>query len=603
MSAEVSSRITRNPSSPQASARPGPATLAAALLLVAIVALPYLQVRHFDFVNYDDPMHVSNQPWVLDGLSLAGIEWSLTATDSNLWHPLTWVSYMTDVSLLGGGADHPGAHHLVNLALHLLAVLALFALLRQLGAAPLLAWLAAALYGLHPLQAEPVAWISSRKDVLSSLLALLCLLSYCRGRIAVMAGIRPAVLWRIATWVLLAAALASKPSTVILPGLFVVIDGWLARSRERTSGAWFTFLARRALAQWPFLLLAGAAALIAIAVQQGGSHGVVMAGQSIVDRLLLLPARIGFFIQRTFWPLNMAFDYPVPTGPRLLLWSALGLGSLGLVPWLLCSRSPKLRFLGLGLAWYLLCLLPVLGLVYVSPSFTNDRYLHLGLAGPLLALALVLSPPLASGPRRQRLPAIATAAVLLPLFCVLTWRQTAVWRNDAALFRHAVKAAPMSATAWSNLASWHGSEGRRDQALENYQRALAIEPAHPIANYNVGYLHWIAGRRAGAVQSLQRSIVANPIYAPAHNLLGVIFSDSSRLDSFRPRKGLKHLRRAHELRPDRPLFLKDYAEALLAYGDFEQALQVLEQAMPLPKATTTEHEEVRTLYESLKAMR
>lgn len=573
------------------------------LLLLVVVALPFLQVRHFDFVNYDDPMHVGQQPVVLQGLTPEGVRWSLTATDSNLWHPLTWISYMADVSLFGGGAERPGVHHLVNLGLHLLAVLALFLLLRRLGVTALLAWLAAALYGMHPLQAEPVAWISSRKDVLSSALALLCLLAYTRCRLASLAGARPSRGWRAAVWLLLAAALASKPSTVILPGLFVVIDGLLARSRPMAAVAWSGFLVRRALAQWPFLLLTATVALVAIAVQGAGTHAIAMAGDPVADRLMQLPARLGFFLQRTLWPEDLAFDYPPPAGRRLLLlWSALGVGLLAAITWLLAARTATRRLWGLGLAWYVLCLLPVLGLVYVSPSFTNDRYLHLGVAGPLLALALTLSTAPVPANRR-RLAAIATGgwALLLPLAGALTWRQTAVWRDTGSLFRHGVMAAPMSATAWSNLASWHGTEGRTDLAIENFQRALALQPDHPVANYNLGYLQWTRGQTAEAVDSLRRSVTANPVYAPAHNLLGMVLGDRRQLAHYEPEKALDHLRRAHEIQPANGLFLKDYAEALVALGELEQAQDVLRQGLATVHPSSPHHPGLQALSEMIEA--
>ena len=574
-----------------------------AVLLVTVVALPYLQVRQFDFVNYDDPLHVSEQPMVLRGLSWQGIEWSLTATDSNLWHPLTWVSYMADVSLFGGGADQPGVHHLVNLILHLLAVAALFGLLRLLGVAPLLAWLAAALYGLHPLQAEPVAWISARKDMLSTLPALLCLLVYSRCRLVTLNGTTPHPIWRGLVWLLLAAALAAKPSAVVLPGLFVVVDGLLARSQHPGTAAWWRFLIARSLAQWPYLLLAGAAALTAIAVQQAGSHALAMAGQSLADRLTHLPARLGFFVQRTLWPVDLAFDYPQPSGRRWWLWSAIGLGLLAAIGWLLASRSPARRLWGLGLGWYVVCLVPVLGLVYVSPSFTNDRYLHLGLAGPLIALALWPSTRGGAPARFGRAPAVIAAGMVLlvPLMGVMTWRQTAVWRDTGSLFRHGVEAAPMSATAWSNLASWHAVEGRHEQALEHYRRALALEPHHPVAHHNVGYLQWTAGRTAEAIDSLQRSVAANPVYAPAHNLLGVLLGNPRDLARYRPREAIDHLRRAHEIQPANDLYLKDYAEALLAYGEIDSALEVLNRGLPRLDPDSPRHGQIVDLKRSLEA--
>lgn len=579
---------------------------APALALLLVVALPLAQVREFELVNYDDPVHVGEaQPVIHDGLAADGLRWSLTATDTLLWHPLTWISYMADVTLFGAGIGRPGAHHVVNLVLHLLAVLVLFILLRLLGAGGLTAAAAAALYGLHPLQAEPVAWVSARKDVLGSLMALLAVTAYTRLR----RGPAPATPppgrtkvgpwpWRMLLWLALAAALLSKPSTMVLPGLFVIIDvlcrqppGNLTRA-ERTRES-VRFLLRRTLAQWPFLLLAGAVASVAVLVQHTGHHTARLDSQAMADWLLQLPARLGFYLQRTLWPLDLGFDYPAPSGPRRVVLSVLGIGFVAAIPPLLASRGPALRRWGLAMLWYGLCLAPVLLMPYVISSFTNDRYTHLALAGP--ALALGLSPRPAAG--RSRIVALLTVLAVVAAFSWLTRAQTAVWRDDGSLFTHAVRVAPGSATAWTNLGSWHALHGMTDEAMLHYEQALAINPCHPLAGYNLARMRAERGEWFRAITLLQRVVDGNPAYAPAHHALGLWLGEGHDPRHYRPLDAIAHLRRASQLLPREALYVRDHAKALLAHGETEAAREAVRRGLDSIHPRAPHYEELLDLWE------
>jgi hypothetical protein len=324
----------------------GRRSLVAALILLSIAAsLPYWQVVGFDFLNYDDPLHVSAQPQVLAGLNGETLRWAITATPTNLWHPLTWWSFMAEVQWFGGGADAPGVHHIGNLLLHLANGVLFLLLLRALGVRLLVATAAALLFAMHPLHVEPVAWISARKDLLSSLFCLASLLAYVRYRAT---GAMPR--WLLA-FAAAAAAMAAKPSAVVLPVLLILLDflpsgqGTQARSRSLP-------LRRLVLEKWPFFALALGATTVSIAVQIGGSLAPDIAGQGLLSRLMEIPAKLGFYLQRVLWPAGLTFEYASPEGARLLWLTAAGLAVLAAAGWLLTNTgSLDLTISSIEISW------------------------------------------------------------------------------------------------------------------------------------------------------------------------------------------------------------------------------------------------------------
>ena len=482
----------------------------AALLILILASIPFVQVASFSFVSYDDPLHVFEQPMVLSGLNKESIAWSLGATPSNLWHPLTWISYMAEVSFLGGGADNPEIHHLGNLILHLGATLFFFLLLRSLRISMLVAVLVTLVFSLHPLHVEPVAWISSRKDTLCAFFSLLSLFSYSQSQ----RSERNTRCWFWITLIAMVAALASKPSAVILPGLFVLID-YLPREgdqRPKVHG-----LIQNMVQKWPHFTVAALAAIVTITVQYSGSHEPLISQQSLWSRLSLIPASLGFYLQHTLWPSRLCFDYATPTGEHFIILTIFGAVLLLGISALSCMLRQRFPAIMTGWLWFILCLAPVLGFFYVGSSFTSDRYTYLALAGPALTLAMWVD-SFKGGIRTMALAGLLLIAALLG---ATSYQQTKVWKNDDSLFTHGVTVEPGSDLAQTNFARVCSLKGRDALALVHYNKALMLDASrHYLIYCNIALIQYQRGKYDEAIQSCRLSLESYNHYAPSHHLYG-----------------------------------------------------------------------------------
>lgn len=548
----------------------------APVLLIIVALCPYAQVGDFSFVNYDDPLHIGMQGEVLSGLNGDSVKWALTATPSNLWHPLTWMSYMAEVSFFGGGTKAPSVHHWGNLLLHLACVLIVYAIMRTLALSPLPAMLMAMLYAVHPIHAEPVSWISARKDILSGVFSLSAIWIYLlhQKRIAT-----DAAGWRAKTsrWgpllfiVFLVLALTSKPSSVVVPLLMVVAYGFLQRDEYLPANPIPVFT-RKLLSLWPCLLLVLVASCIAVGLQHSGSHGQTIDHQSVFDRLVYLPALLGFYGWRIIFPWGLVFDYPMPTGLSLVGFYILGM--LMVVGVLLAWRWRRaVPGLALGGLWFLICLLPVMGFFYVGTSFSSDRYLYLALVGPAIALARTLES------RKEMLGGVllAALAVLVGFNVYLAHQQVAVWKNDETLFSHAVQHEPRSLAAQTNLAGYYRTIGDDRQAMHHYHMALDIAPYDHIASYNLADIHYRNGEWQKAKDAALRALKSVPHFDRAHYLLARICSDQSKPETYAPHDAFKHFERAYQIAPGNPKYAYAYARQLAIRKRLAEALEILQR--------------------------
>lgn len=565
-----------------------------AAVLALLASLPFLQVAGFAFLNYDDPLHVGARPEVLSGLDLDGFLWSLTATPSNLWHPLTWISYMAEVSVFGGGAESPGIHHLGNLVLHLGATVFFFLLLRNLEISATIAGLAALLFSVHPLQAEPVAWISSRKDVLYGFFAMAAL--FCHSRR--LQGRSDA--WRWAALLTMVAAVCSKPTAVILPGLFLLLD-YFAQSPDRRGAATGgnEFL-RRVLDKWPYLVVSVLGALGAVAIQYSGSHGSFVSEEGLAERLALLPAGVGFYLQRVFWPVGLTFDYAAPAGARRLVLTCVGCLTL-VAPIIWAGRlwggNRSFRIILLGWLWFLVCLSPVLGFFYVGSGFTADRYAYLALAGPTLALALLVGSPAKSGGRNAGRAGggMVVFGLLAVVAGVLCHRQARVWKDDLAFFSHGVAVEPESGVAQTNLASLHRLRGEDDLALLHYRKALKLHASHYIVHYNMAAIHRKRGMLAEAIESCRLSLRSHPEYARSYHLLGELLEERELGGA----EALDHFERALRIEPRNARFAISLALANARRQRYEEADRVLRDVLGKGVVSPAQGERIRGLLQKL----
>jgi protein O-mannosyl-transferase len=447
-----------------------------ALILLAIVISVFGQVHNYGFIWLDDPGYVMQNPMVGAGITIDGIRWAFTTPHMAHWHPVTWLSHMTDVELFG---LNPGMHHLVNLLLHAGNTLLLFFLLSRVTGEIGKSWFVAALFGVHPLHVESVAWITERKDVLSTFFGLLAILSYVRyiDRRTV-----AHYLYIIFFFVL---SLMSKPMLVTLPFVFLLLDYWPMGRHLR--GATLPGLVREKI---PLFLVSFLSCIVSILAQ--GTGGGIVTVQQVPYVVRFGNALISYleYAEKTFYPASLSVFYPHPwdLDSRLSPWK-LGL-SLALII-AVSIASYRLRkhhpYFITGWCWFLGTLVPVIGLVQVGGVAYADRFTYVPLIG--VFLAAVWGTCDAVKIFRYHRPILAALGGLILLILSATaWTQTGYWRDSETLFRHSLKATPDSWVLHFNLAIVLSQQGRNAEAISQMREVLRIWPEYAKGRYILGVL-------------------------------------------------------------------------------------------------------------------
>lgn len=472
--------------------------IAFAMLLVTMAV--YSPVRHNGFVDFDDPAYIIENPHVNSGLTWENVRWAVSHAHAHNWHPVTWISHMIDIELFG---LHAPGHHGMSVAIHAANALLLFLVLSRFTGSLGPAAFASALFALHPLHVESVAWAAERKDVLSTFFFLLGLLAY--GRYARTGR----ALAYIATLGAFAFGLMAKQMVVTFPCVLLLLDYWpLRRSAKITWG-------KLLLEKVPFFVLAGAAGAVVYLVQRetGVLHGEAFfpASWRVANAVYSYVAYLG----KLCWPQHLSVFYPHPMAtlpPITVLLSALLLFALTATA--LLARVP---YLTVGWLWYLITLLPVIGLIQVGIQGMADRYTYIPSMGIFLTLAYGADAILARY-RRLRVPVVVLAGLILALLSTLTWQQVTVWKNSRTLYSHAVRVMPDNYWALNNLGAVLFAEGDREGARDAFQRALAIMPDYPGANKNLAALFFKEGRYREALPLIERALAVqsgNPEYLTA----------------------------------------------------------------------------------------
>jgi tetratricopeptide (TPR) repeat protein len=468
------------------------------LAILAATAAVYAQVARFDFVTWDDPLYVTGNAHVKQGLSLDGARWALVARDDSNWLPITWLSHMLDVELFGAWA---GGHHATNLALHALATALLFALLVAGTRDPLPSALVTALFALHPLHVEVVAWVSQRKELLSTVFGLLAASSY------VAWAQRGGALRYAGTLIGFAAALASKPMLVTLPFVLLLLDYWPLRR---------PLVRERLVEKLPLFALSAAACAVAFASQQLARANAP--DLALVLRLANAAVAYARYLALALWPSGLSILYPHPYAPELggEPWSptAVAAACAGLVAiTAVALRARKHRYLAVGWLWFLGTLVPVIGLVQIGPQGLADRYTYVPLVGVFIAVAWGGRDGVAwLTARRPALRALAVAVALFALGAAAfaSHARARVWRNSEALYLASLAATPRNPVLLYNLGVVQAQQGRVEEAAQSYAAALAIDPEHAAANTNLGNIRLRAGHADEAIAHYRAALRRDP---------------------------------------------------------------------------------------------
>ena len=573
-----------------------PSQPAIALLLVLGTMLLYARVRGFDFTSFDDPRYLADNPHVRTGLGWANAAWAFTALGMSNWHPLTWLSHQLDVQLFGMNA---GAHHLVNAALHAASTALLFLALARMTGARGRSAVVAALFAVHPLHVESVAWVAERKDVLSAFFGMLALLCYARY------AERPGARRYAAVVLCFALSLLAKPTWVTLPFLLLLLDGW---PLQRISGVPWADPEPPALQRWPLRrLLVEKAPLLALSI--GSSIVTVIAqdrGGSMTSLdatgpgVRLANASIAYvrYLGKTLWPVSLSAYYPWNGAPPW--WQVLGAALLlaALTALVLFSLRAK-PWLAVGWFWFLGTLVPVIGLVQVGSQSMADRYAYLPIVGLFIAIAWTVQVP-----RAVLVP--LTAAVLAAL-SALTFRQVGTWVDQETVFRHAialdpgngfahgaladglrikgrldearreaeeaVRLGPLSSRHWNNLGVVLLEQRRLPEAQDAFLRAVSIDPKYAHALVNLGDVAVQNGEPEMAESALRDALKLAPDDPKTHRILGAVYERKGE-----PEPALREYVAATRLQPDSAAAWSDLAVLRQARGQIDEARGAFEAA-------------------------
>jgi tetratricopeptide (TPR) repeat protein len=476
----------------------GPGALALAALVGALAAVVYLPVLEHEWLNYDDDVYVTANPELRAGLGWEGVRSAFTSLQGANWFPLTRLSWMLDLSLHGLDA---GGFLLTNLLLHALASGVLCLALATLTGEPRRSAFVAAVFAVHPLHVESVAWVSARKDVLSGCFFALALLAYAsaaRGR-----GARRADL---AVFACLALGLLAKPTLVTLPCVLLLLDAW-PLGRLASAGSPARLDARRvarALAEkLPLFALAALASVMTLHAQARGGAVASLERVGFGDRLANALVACVAYLRKFAWPSDLAVFYPHP-GAGLPPWKPLAAAALLLAATALALRAwPRRGYLAVGWLWFVGMLVPTIGLVQVGSQALADRYMYLPLVGLAIALAWGVSDWVGTRGRRGA-ALVAAAALLVALLAVATRAQLRHWRDSVALFEHALRVTPDNHVAHAHLGAAYAERGRLAETVRHWSEAVRIRPDYRTALNNLAWL--LATARDPALRDPPRAV-------------------------------------------------------------------------------------------------
>ncbi|HWR98908.1 MAG TPA: tetratricopeptide repeat protein [Candidatus Methanoperedens sp.] len=548
-------------------------TSLAALALTALVVAVYARVTTLGFV-FDDSSFFDKNPFVRRGLTADGLRWALTANVAGIWHPLTLFSLMLDVELFG---VVPAAHHAVNVVLHLLSTLVLFAVLERMTGATWRSAAVAALFAAHPLHVESVAWIAERKDVLSTFCGLLALGAWTRY------AERPGAARYLAALFLFLLSLAAKPMLVTLPFVLLLLDFWpLARRGGRP-----VFLEKV-----PLLLLSTIVSIVAVLTQR--AHGAMsLAGAYALEaRAANATVAAVAYLGKTVWPVGLAVMYPHP-GTALPAWqgfSAAGFLALALAAALrFRRRSPWLLT---GLLWFLGTLVPVIGLVQIGEQARADRYTYVPLIGLFLAAAWGVAPVAERLGMRRLLAAGTLLAVLACGF--LSARQLSYWQDNRTLYQHAVDVAPGSWMMHANLAAELLNAGEVENAALQMREVVRLKPQVAAAHNNLASVLERQGHAEEAAREYAETLRWDSLHPTADGRLGAVL-----LRLGRSQEALPHLERAVRIRPTDVEARISLGLALFSAGRMVEALAALQVARQLAPGRADAHNYAGAALENL----
>lgn len=576
MSGRKASRKQRGAPAPKSKGPPpAPSTLArsiaagragwVSLALVAVTLVAYAGVWQNGFVSWDDPYYVSENPHVLSGLTWNGVVWAFTSTQGANWHPVTWLSHMMDVQLFG---PDPGMHHAVSLVLHVVNTVLLFGVLHRMTGALGRSAFVAAIFAVHPLHVESVAWAAERKDVLSTLFWMLTIAAY-------LAYVeRPH--WRryLLLAVVFSLGLMAKPMLVTLPFVLLLLDLWPLARKQQTG--WYALVREKI----PLIGLALALSVVTFLAQRHAGAVQQLVGVPLGLRVANALVSYTRYIGKTVWPAGLAALYPFPES--LAGWKIAGAmivlaaASIAAIAWR--SRRP---YVLVGWFWYLGTLVPVIGFVQVGYQAMADRYTYIPMIGLSIIVAWGANEMLAVWPPRRAVLATAASALILASVA-LTRAQVQFWRDGVTLWRHTVAVTRGSFIAQTNLGYELAQRGRFAEAADQYREALRTSPNYLLARQNLGLALASQGKYADAIDQYQTALRLQPTNAVLRADFGLALANAQRDGD-----AIAEYQAALRLQPTLALAHVRLGNALVRQGNISDAIAHYEQALRLEPSAET----------------
>ena len=530
--------------------------LVAAALLVATIAV-YAPVAHFDYVDLDDDVYVTANRRVQAGLTWDGIVWAFTTGHAGFWHPFTWLSHMLDCQLFGLDA---GGHHLTNLVLHAANTLLLLGALHTLTGAVWRSAFVAAVFALHPLHVESVAWVAERKDVLSTaawLAALWAYASYARRP-----GRRRLVLVEVA----FSIGLLAKAMIVTLPFVLLLLDWWpLDRARTTRPGA---LVAEKV----PLFVLAAVGSVVAFVAAARWGAVVSLTHEPIRRRLATVLVAYVRYLGKAVWPTHLAIFYPMPVA-----WPAANVVAAALLLFAITACAlvvgRRYPYVLVGWLWFVGTLVPVIGVIQAGNQAMADRFTYVALIGPTIVAVWGVEELL------RRSPAVARAAAWGGLFVVAVLgvasrKQLGYWRDSTALFTHALAVTTDNWLAHNNLGYVLLRQGRTEEATAHFRAALAIKPGYMDAVNNLGDVLIRSDRAEDAIAHFSAALALHPDDPVTHYNLGNALAKRGDVDA-----AAREFAAAVRLRPDYPAAHYNLGVAFAARGNSDEAMAEFTRAL------------------------
>jgi tetratricopeptide (TPR) repeat protein len=528
------------------------------VLLAVAVFLVFGQTLRYGFITWDDAVYVYQNQVVQKGLTWEGFRWALTYGNIGHWHPLTWLSHMLDCQLYG---LNPGGHHLTNILLHTTSAILLFLVLRRMTGFLWRSAFVAAVFAIHPLRVESVAWVAERKDVLSALFFMLTLGAYV-GYVR-----RPSSMIRYGAVVLcFALGLLSKNMLVTLPFVLLLLDYWpLKRVSSCSPRVWLRLAAEKI----PLFVLTVASCVATALVPEKVSVDHLTFGLRLENAVVSYVT----YLWQMIYPSALACVYPNPTNylPRWQVAGTVGLLlALSGVAWSLRRTHP---WLVVGWFWYLGMMVPVIGMVQISYYARADRYTYLPQIGLYLAIVWTAGDLTISWRHGRRILGVGALGVIAALM-VCAWKQTSYWRTEEILWERALACTSGNYVAHNNLGYDLAHQGRPAEAIAHYQKALEINPDFAEAHNNLGTALLNQGRLEEASEHFHLALDEDPAFAEAHNNLGIVLTKQGRTA-----EAIEEYRKAIELNPNRAEFYNNLGNLLATKDRTAEAIEQFQKAI------------------------